>query len=161
MLGRLEDLLRRACAGGAVAADAFLVEEQLQTVQVRLGAVESLKHAPENPCSLRVFPEAGSASAAQPDLSPEALARLVDESVRLAQVACRDEHSGLPASEALTREVVDLDLWDADGHAMSVEDKIDWARRAEAAALEADARVRNSEGAGFYHRPGRVADAST
>ncbi len=161
MLDRLEDLLRRARAGGAVEADAFMVEEELQTVQVRLGAVESLKHARENRCSLRIFTESGSASATTSDLSPGALARLVDESVRLAQVTRRDEHSGLPAREALTREVPDLDLWDAEGHAMGVEEKIDWARRAEAAALESDPRVRNSEGAEFYDRQGRVAYASS
>ena len=161
MLERLDDLLRRARARGAVEADAFMVEEEFQTVQVRLGSVESLKHARENRCSLRIFTESGSASATTSDLSPEALARLVDESVRLAQVARRDEHSGLPAGEALARAVPDLDLWDAEGHAMALEDKIDWARRAEAAALEADARVRNSEGAEFYDRLGRVAYASS
>jgi PmbA protein len=161
MLERLEDLLRRARAGGAVEADAFMVEEELQTVQVRLGTVESLKHARENRCSLRIFTESGSASATTSDLSPAALARLVDESVRLAEVARRDDYSGLPAEEALAREVPDLDLWDPRGHAMAVEDKIEWARRAEAAALEADPRVRNSEGAEFYDRQGRVAYASS
>jgi PmbA protein len=161
MLERLEDLLRRARAGGAVEADAFMVEEELQTVQVRLGVVESLKHARENRCSLRIFTEAGSASATTSDLSPGALARLVDESVRLAQIARRDEHSGLPGREALAREVPDLDLWDPSGHAMGVDEKIDRARRAETAALEADPRVRNSEGAEFYDRQGRVAYASS
>ena len=161
MLDRLEDLLRRARAGGAVEADAFMVEEELQTVQVRLGAVESLKHARENRCSLRIFTESGSASATTSDLSPGALARLVDESVRLAQVTRRDEHSGLPSREALAQDVPDLQLWDPEGHAMGVEEKIDWARRAEAAALESDSRVRNSEGAEFYNRQGRVAYAST
>jgi PmbA protein len=161
MLGRLEDLLRRARARGAVEADAFMVEEELQTVQVRLGSVESLKHARENRCSLRIFTESGSASATTSDLSPPALARLVDESVRLAEVARRDDHSGLPAREALARDVPDLDLWDPKGHAMEVEDKIEWARRAEAAALAADPRVRNSEGAEFYDRQARVAYASS
>jgi PmbA protein len=108
-----------------------------------------------------VFTATGSASATTSDLSPAALARLVDESVRLAEVARRDEHSGLPAPETLARDVPDLDLWDAHGHALSVEDKIERARRAEAAALEADARVRNSEGAEFYDRQGRVAYASS
>ena len=84
MLERLEDLLRRARAGGAVEADAFMVEEELQTVQVRLGPVESLKHARENRCSLRIFTGSGSASATTSDLSPGALERLGDESVRLA-----------------------------------------------------------------------------
>ena len=118
MLDRLEDLLRRARTGGAVEADAFMVEEELQTVQVRLGTVESLKHARENRCSLRIFTESGSASATTSDLSPGALARLVDESVRLAQVTRRDEHSGLPSSEALARDIPDLQLWDPEGHAM-------------------------------------------
>ena len=161
MLQRLEDLLRRARARGAVEADAFMVEEELQTVQVRLGTVESLKHARENRCSLRIFTESGSASATTSDLSPEALVRLVDESVRLAEVARRDDYSGLPAREALAREVPDLDLWDPKGHSMEVEDKIGSARRAEAAALEADPRVTNSEGAEFYDRQGRVAYASS
>jgi PmbA protein len=161
MLGRLEDLLRRARGRGAVEADAFMVEEELQTVQVRLGAVESLKHARENRCSLRIFTGSGSASATTSDLSPAALARLVDESVRLAEVSRRDEHSGLPAAESLARDVPDLGLWDAAGHGLSVEEKIEWARRAEAAALESDPRVRNSEGAEFYDRQGRVAYAST
>jgi PmbA protein len=161
MLGRLEDLLRHARARGAVEADAFMVAEQLQTVQVRLGTVESLKHARENRCSLRIFTGSGSASATTSDLSPAALARLVDESVRLAQVAQRDEHSGLPAPETLARDVPDLDLWDAEGHRLDVETKIAWARRAEAAALGADPRVRNSEGAEFYDRQGRVAYASS
>ncbi len=161
MLERLEDLLGRARAQGAVEADAFMVEEELQTVQVRLGTVESLKHARENRCSLRIFTESGSASATTSDLSTAALARLVDESVRLAKVARRDEHSGLPAPEMLARDMPDLGLWDAEGHTLTVEEKIDRARRAEAAALEADPRVRNSEGAEFYDRQGRVAYASS
>src|SRR5262249_51038992 len=73
----------------------------------------------------------------------------------------RAYHPGSPARAALAGAVPDLGLWDADGHAMRVEDKIELARRAEAAALEADARVRNSEGAEFYDRQGRVAYAST
>lgn len=161
MLNRLEGLLRQARSRGALEADAFLVEEEVQTVQVRLGTVESLKHARENRCSLRIFTETGSASATSSDLSPAALGRLVDETVRLARVTRRDEHSGLPASEALAREVPDLDLWDEAGHEVPLEAKIDWARRAETAALEADPRVRNSEGAEFYDRQAHVFYASS
>lgn len=161
MIERLEDLLRRARAQGAVEADAFLVEEEIQTVQVRLGQIESLKHARENRCSLRIFTATGSASATSSDLSPAALARLVEETVALARVTQRDEHSGLPAPETLAREVPDLDLWDREGHALPVEEKVEWARRAEAAAMAADPRVQNSEGAEFYDRQAHVAYAST
>jgi PmbA protein len=161
MLERLEGLLQRARTGGALEADAFMVEEELQTVQVRLGTVEALKHAQQNRCSLRVFTRIGSASATTSDLSPGALAQLVGETLRLAAVAQRDEHSGLPAPETLARGTPDLDLWDDGGGAMGIEAKIEWARRAEAAALEADPRVCNSEGAEFYDRQTHVAYAST
>lgn len=161
MLDRLEDLLRRARTQGAVEADAFMVEEEIQTVQVRLGQIESLKHARENRCSLRIFTATGSASATSSDLSAAALARLVEETLALARVTQRDEHSGLPAPEALAREVPDLDLWDREGHALAVEEKVERARRAESAAMAADPRVRNSEGAEFYDRQVRVAYAST
>jgi PmbA protein len=161
MVDRLEELLGRARRQGAVEADAFMVEEDIQTIQVRMGEVESLKHARENRCSLRIFTPTGSASATTSDLSPAALARLIDESVALARVARRDEHSGLPAADALARELPELDLWDAVGHGLAVEAKVDQARRAEAAALAADPRVQNSEGAEFYDRQGRVAYAAT
>jgi PmbA protein len=156
MLDRLEGLLRQARARGAVDADAFLVVEEFQSVQVRLGQVESLKHARENRASLRIFTGTGYASATSSDLSPAALGRLVDETARLARVTHRDEHAGLPPAEALAREVPDLDIFDPAGHTLPVETKIEWARRAEAAALEADPRVKNSEGAEFYDRQADV-----
>ncbi len=161
MVSRLEDLLRRARGQGAVEGDAFMVEEEIQTIQVRMGEVESVKHARENRCSLRIFTPTGSASATTSDLSPAALDRLIDETVALARVTQRDEHSGLPAPDALAREIPDLDLWDDEGHALSVEAKVEQARRAEAAALAADPRIKNSEGAEFYDRQSRVAYAAT
>jgi PmbA protein len=161
VLERLESLLAQARRRGAVEADGFLVEEEFQTVQVRLGNVESVKHARENRCSLRIFTESGSASATSSDLSPVALSRLVDETVRLARVTHRDPHAGLPAAAALAREVPDLDLWDREGHALDVATKIEWARRAEAAALDADPRVTNSEGGEFYDRQAHVHYASS
>lgn len=161
MLERLERLLASARRRGAVEADAFLVEEEELTLQVRLGQVESLRHARERHCSLRIFTAEGSASATTSDLSPAALERLVDETLALAAVARRDEHSGLPAPEALARAIPDLDLLDAEGHALPVEEKIALARRAEAAALGFDPRVTNSEGAEFWDRRARVAYASS
>jgi len=161
MPDRLEDLLRRARAQGAVEADAFLVEEEIQTVQVRMGQVESLKHARETRCSLRIFTPSGSASATSSEVSPAALARLVDETTALARVTQRDEYAGLPGPEALAREVPDLALWDREGHALPVESKVEMARRAEAAALAADPRIQNSEGAEYYDRQTRVAYASS
>ncbi len=161
MLDRVEGLLAGARRRGAVEADAFLVEEEILTLQVRLGQVESVRHAREQHCSLRIFTASGSASATTSDLSPSALERLVDETLALAAVTRRDEHSGLPAPEALACSISDLDLLDPEGHALGVEEKIARARRAEAAALGFDPRVTNSEGAEFYDRRARVAYASS
>jgi PmbA protein len=161
MLDRLTDLLAAAHRQGAVEADAFLVEEETQTVQVRLGQVESVKHARENRCSLRIFTPGGSASATTSDLSPAALHRLVDETVRLARVTHRDSHAGLPEPASLAREVLDLDVFDSQGHGLPVEEKIERARRAEEAALATDPRVTNSEGGEFYDRQARVFYASS
>lgn len=161
MVERLQDLLRRAQARGAVEADAFYVEEEVGTVQVRLGQVESVKHARETRCSLRVFTATGSASATTSDVSAEALERLVEEALALAQVTRRDEHAGLPPAELLAREVPDLDLWDPAAAELDVEARIERARRAEEAAFAADPRIRNSEGSECYDRQARVAYAST
>lgn len=161
MLDRLTELLDRARARGALEADAFLVEEEIQQVQVRMGQVESLRHARETRCSLRIFTRTGEASATTSDLAPDALARLVEETLALARVTERDRYSGLPDPALLAREVAELDLWDRAGHAVPLEAKVERARRAEAAALEADPRVRNSEGAEFYDRHAQVAYASS
>src|SRR5439155_1371802 len=61
----------------------------------------------------------------------------------------------------LTRSIPDLDLADAGGHDLAPEAKIDIARRAEAAALAADPRVTNSEGAEFWDRQARYAYATS
>jgi PmbA protein len=161
MLSQLEDLLARARAQGAVDADAFLAEEEVHTVQVRLGQIESLRHARETRCSLRIFTETGSASASSSDVSAASLARMVNETIALARVAQRDQHSGLPDPTTLAREIADLDLRDRDGHSLTVEQKVDMARRAEAAAQGADPRIRNSEGAEFYERQTLVGYASS
>ena len=54
----------------------------------------------------------------------------------------------------------DLDLEDR-GDDLSPEDKIEHARRAEAAALESDPRITNSEGAEYSDRRARYAYATS
>jgi len=157
----LTDLLRRAGARGATAADAFLIQEEHSTVQVRLGQVETVKHAREQRLSLRVFKSRAAASASTSDLSRASLDQLVDEAVGLSRVTSEDPMAGLPAFDELAKEVPDLDLADPDGHRLTPEQKIDLAKRAEAAALESDSRIMNSEGAEFFERQAELAYASS
>ncbi len=153
----LTGLLERACQRGASEADAYLVDEQHSSVQVRLGKVETVTHSREQRLALRVFSEKASASASTSDLSRESVERLVDEAVALARLTARDSMAGLPEPGELAPTIPDLDLEDPEGHGLSPEEKIAIAQRAEAAALEADPRISNSEGALFFERRARYA----
>lgn len=157
----LGDLLRRAKARGATEADAFVVREQHASVQVRLGQPEAVTHAREQRLSLRVFVGKAAASASTSDLSRDSLERLVDEASSLARLTAGDPLAGLPDPGELATAIPDLDLHDPDGHTLALEEKLSLAKRAETAALEADPRVTNSEGAEVFDREAEYAYATS
>ena len=161
MLDLLGDVLKRARERGATAADAFLVEDRAFSAQVRLGLVDTVKHAREQHLSLRVFSGKSAAAASTSDFSRTSVERLVDEAVSLSRITAPDDLGGLPEAAALAREIPALDLDDPTGHDISPEDKIELARRCEAAALGADPRVTNSEGGDFADRRARYAYATS
>jgi PmbA protein len=161
-LDLLVSVLRRATARGATAADGFLAEERRFSGSVRMGEVDTVTHAHDQRLSLRVFAGRASAAASTSDLSPSSLERVVDEATRLARITAEDPHAGLPDPAALVRDVPALDLVDEDGgHDLTPEAKLEIARRAEAAALGADPRIGNSEGAECWDRRARYAYATS
>src|SRR2546423_7004942 len=141
----LVDVLKRAGARGAPAADGFLIEEQHFTASVRLGQVDTVKHSRDQRLSLRVFAGRASAAASTSDLSRASLERVVDEATALARVTAEDPHAGLPEPGELIGAVPELQLEDTTGDDPEPEAKIELARRAEAAALGSDPRITNSE----------------
>ena len=157
----LVGVLERAGARGATAADGFLVEDTHGSASVRLGEIETVTHAREQRLSLRVFVRRASAAASTSDLSRDSLERLVDEAATLATITAEDPHAGLPEPGELIASVPDLDLEDAPGSEPTPEEKIELARRCEAAALESDPRITNSEGAEFFDRRARYAYATS
>jgi PmbA protein len=157
----LADVLGRATARGATAADGFLVEEQSFSASVRMGQVDTVAHSREQRLALRVFSGRASAAASTSDLSRESLERVVDEATSLARVTAEDPHAGLPDPGDLVDRVPDLGLEDHDGPDLTPEAKIELARRAEAAALGADPRITNSEGAEYFDRRARYAYATS
>jgi PmbA protein len=134
----LVDVLKRAQARGASAADGFLIEEQHFSASVRLGQVDTVKHSRDQRLSLRVFAGRASAAASTSDLSRESLERVVDEATALARVTAEDPHAGLPEPGELIQAVPDLQLEDSASAEPAPEAKIDLARQAEAAALASD-----------------------
>src|SRR5204862_57569 len=83
-------------------------------------------------------------------LTRDWLGRAVDEATALARVTAEDPHAGLPDPADLIQRVPDLELSDPGGHDLTPEAKIEVARVAEAAALESDPRITNSEGAEYW-----------
>jgi PmbA protein len=159
--GLLVSVLERAKVLGATAADGFLIEETHFAASVRLGQVDTVTHSREQRLSLRVFSGKASAAASTSDLSRESLERVVEQATALARITAEDPHAGLPDPAELVSEVPDLELVDRSATPLTPEEKIEVARRAEAAALAVDPRISNSEGAEYFDRHARYAYATS
>lgn len=155
------DLVERAMRAGATAADVVVSEADEFSTALRLGQIEKLKEAASKALGLRVFKGIRSASAYSSDFSTSSLERLVGRTLAMATVTSEDPASGLPNEELLGRYEGDLQLYSDDVAAISTEARIDYARRAEQAALSSDPRIKNSEGAWFEATVGRRAYANS
>jgi PmbA protein len=128
---------------------------------LRLGKIESLKEAASKALGLRVLLGIRSASSFSSDFSDASLGRLVERTVAMAKVTSEDPASGLPEAGQLGSYPGDLALFSSDVESLSIEDRIQLARRTEVAALGADARIQNCEGAGFEASQGTLAYANS
>lgn len=141
-----EDVLRRARAAGADAADVIVTSQTSFGATVRRGEVETLEQALSKDLGLRVLVGRRTALVSSSDLSREALARLAQEAVDLARVSGEDPAAGLP-DETPPPDDVDLGLWDPSAFDLPPDRRIDLARRAEAAAFACSPEITNSQGA--------------
>jgi PmbA protein len=144
-----EDAVARALRAGATDAEAVLYEGEEFSVRVRLGEVETLKESGSRAVGLRVFIGQRTASTSSSDLSEESIARLVDGAVTLAKITSEDPFAGLPEREEFGQLEGDLKLYFADVNDLPPAERIEIARRTEAAAMAFDARIQNSGGADF------------
>jgi len=143
------DVVRRAMEGGASAAEAVVHDGSEFSTVVRMGEVETLKEAGAHAMGLRVFFGRRSASTHTSDLSTDGIRQLVEGALALARITSEDPHAGLPEPELLGSAAGDLQLYWDDVYSLPTEGRIAQARRAEAGALSADPRIRNSEGGSF------------
>jgi PmbA protein len=154
------DLLARARARGADAADILIGEGTDFSVTVRKGEVETLKEAGSKALGLRVFVGRRTASSYTSDFSPAALEDLVHDTVAMARVTGEDPAAGLP-DEMIPAEDVDLGLFDPTPGRLPTAERIERARRAEAAALAASPEITNSQGASWSSSEDSVVLANT
>jgi PmbA protein len=149
------DVVARAIKAGASDAEAVVREGDEFSVNVRMGEVETLKESGSRGLGLRIFLGTRSASASTSDLTPDGIRQLVDGAMALAKVTEEDPFTGLPEAAEFGSIPGDLHLYYDDVYSLSGPERIEWARRAEAAALAADPRITNSDGGSFDAATGR------
>jgi PmbA protein len=146
-------LVRVALGRGATGVEATVSDGAELNCRVRLGEVEQVKEAGSRGAGVRVLKGRRAGSATTSDLSAEGLRHAVEQALALADIATEDPHAGLPGETELGALEDDLKLSSPSLEALPAGECIQLARRAEAAALEADPRITNSEGASFsIHR---------
>jgi PmbA protein len=147
------DVLSKALKAGATDAEAVVYEGDEFSALVHLGQVETLKESGSRAIGLRVFLNSGNAqrtaSTSSSDFSGESIKRLVDGAITLAKITSKDPFAGLPEANDFGQHDQDLHLYFADVNAMPPAERIEIARRTEAAAMAYDTRIQNSRGGDF------------
>jgi PmbA protein len=149
------DAVKQALAAGAHDAECTISEGEEFSVQVRLGEVETIKQAASRGMGLRILVGKNTGASYTSDLSTEGIRQMVFQAIELAAVTTEDPFAGLPETDEFGSISGDLQLYSLDVEELDAARKIDIAKRAEAAALQFDPRITNSEGGSFDSYLGR------
>jgi PmbA protein len=148
-----EAIVQQALKAGATDADVVIREGDEFEANVRMGELESLKDSGSRGVGLRVFlagdegQRVGSTSSS--DFTPVGIAHLVAGAIALARISSPDPSQGLPEPTTFGSFDGDLALYHDDVYSLPGPERIEYARRVEAAALAADPRITNSDGGSF------------
>jgi PmbA protein len=148
----LEEVVAHATArlskAGAT-GDVVAIESDSHEVRVRGDEIDFVKQARERGLGIRALITSAegtrSATTSTSDLMLDAVDEMVDETLALARATAPDPSAGLPEG-GFAEDLPDLRLCCEEDRNVSVEARIEDARRAEAAARETDPRITNSEG---------------
>ena len=147
--GRLQDSISRALDKaaelGATQAEASASYGAGLSVTVRQQDVETLEYHRDQGLDVTVYFGHRKGSASTTDLRTETIAETVAKACSLARYAAEDESAGLADAGRMATEFPDLDLYHH--WALDADAAIQLATECEAAALAADKRISNSEGA--------------
>jgi PmbA protein len=148
-----EFVVARARLNGASEAEVTIRQGDEFSTTVRMGEVETLKESGSRGVGLRVLVKAENgyrvASTSSSDFTADGIEHLVEGAVGLAQVTSVDPFAGLAEVSEFGQLNGDLELYHEDVYSLPIEERIAWARRAEVAAMAADTRLVNSDGASF------------
>jgi PmbA protein len=143
------DIVRRALEAGATDAECSISEGEEFSASVRMRELETLKEAGSRGVGLRILIGKRTGSAYTSDFSADGIDLMVRSAIELAEVTTEDPHLGLPDPGELGSISGDLSLYCEDVARLETPFKIELAKQAEAAALDYDPRIGNSEGGSF------------
>jgi PmbA protein len=139
------DVLQQAAGQGASQAEASASFGSGLSVTVRKQDVETLEYHRDQGLSVTVYFGTRKGNASTSDMQPESVAETVRKACALARYGAEDDAAGLADAELMATEFPDLSLchpW-----LLDAEQAIKLATVCEAAALDFDKRIDNSEGA--------------
>lgn len=139
-----EDVVRRARAAGASAAEVAASVSEGLSVNVRMGEVETVERNRDRAFGLTVYFGQRKGNASTADLKPESIEATLAQACAIARYTEADPCAGLADAALMQTRFPDLDLWHP--WALEVDRAIGIGCEVEAAG-RADATITNSEGA--------------
>lgn len=139
------DTLKLAQQKGAIQVEAGLSVSQGLSVATRMRDVETIEHQQDNGLGISVYFGQHKGSANTSNLDAEAIRKTVEAACNIAKYTSEDPCAGLADADLMATEIRPLDLYHP--WYISPEAVIDLALECEAAALDYDPRIVNSEGA--------------
>jgi len=141
----VDSALAHAQKIGATDAAAEASEGCGLSVSVRKGELENVERNRDKSLGITVYVGKRRGNASTSDFSEAAIQRTVQAAFDIARFTAEDPMAGLPDTHLIAHEQRDLDLFHP--WAINSEQAAELALRCEAAALQTDARITNSEGA--------------
>ncbi|QYJ90431.1 metalloprotease PmbA [Shewanella halotolerans] len=137
--------LEYAAKLGTSGAEVAISKQQGLSVSTRLKEVETVEFNKDGALGITLFRDGCKGSSSTSDLSPEAIRRAVKAADDIARFTSEDPFNGLADAELMAKQIEDLKLYYP--HDTTPAELEALAARAETAALDADARIKNSDGA--------------
>jgi len=152
-------VVEQARGRGADVAEAVVSEGSHLSTKVRLGEPELVEEAGSRAIGVRVMVGKQVAVSYTSDLTDAGIDRFVEDAVELARLSQPDEFAGPPDPSELSTpdQHAELSLYDEACGQVGAAAALAHAKAGEAAALEADARITNSEGSTFTRAAGAKA----
>lgn len=122
------------------------------SVSTRLQEIENVEFTSDGALGISVYLGQQKGNASTSDLSEEAIKNTVEAALAIAKYTSPDDCTGLAEKELMAFDAIDLELYHAAD--VDVEKATALALQTEKAALEADKRIINSNGASFNSHTG-------